>query len=106
MRFIVGIVLGLGIAFIYRVSTSRYNGHDASEDLLPVNRNRSTKKEQNLRAVLRLFRDQPRIRNHDVQELLDVSPKTARNYFDELETDGLILQHGTSGRDVYYVRKQ
>lgn len=72
------------------------------EDILPVNRYHSQQKQRNLTELVHLFQQQPEVRNHDAQDLLNVSPKTARNYFDTLERDGVITQHGTSGRDVYY----
>ena len=97
----------MGSVRIYRAI--KYPGSQKSpqdgygmEARLPLSSNRSAQKDQNLRSVLRLFNDQVRIRNQDVQDLLGVSPKTARNYFAELEAAGLIAQQGTTGRDVYY----
>ncbi|PSO43011.1 hypothetical protein BRC19_03080 [Candidatus Saccharibacteria bacterium QS_5_54_17] len=107
MWFIAGVLLGIGSARIYHAV--KYPGSQklpqdgyGMESRLPVNSGRSAKKEQNLREVLRLFNHQARIRNQDVQALLGVSPKTARNYFAELEAEGLIAQCGRTGRDVYY----
>jgi predicted HTH transcriptional regulator len=107
MWFIAGVLLGMGSVHIYRAV--KYPGSQkppedgyGMEARLPVSSGSSAQKEQNLREVLRLFGDHARIRNQDVQVLLGVSPKTARNYFAELEAAGLIAQRGTNGRDVYY----
>jgi predicted HTH transcriptional regulator len=107
MWFIAGVLLGMGSVHIYRAvkhpgsQTSSQDGY-GMESWLRLSSGSSTQKEQNLREVFRLFGDHARIRNQDVQVLLGVSPKTARNYFAELEAAGLIAQQGTNGRDVYY----
>ena len=46
-----------------------------------------------------------RIRNDDVQDLLDIADSTATRYLDELEIQGKIIQCGESGRGVYYTKK-
>jgi hypothetical protein len=107
MWFIAGVLLGMGSVHIYHAvkypgSQKPGEGGYGMESRLPVSSGSSVQKEQNLREVLRLFGDHARIRNQDVQVLLGVSPKTARNYFAELEAAGLIVQQGTNGRDVYY----
>lgn len=43
-----------------------------------------------------------RITNDDVEDLFCISDSTARNYLNELEHSGLLTQHGTSGRGVFY----
>lgn len=43
--------------------------------------------------------------SEDVSLLLSVSRPTARNYLNELEKEGKILQIGTSGPGVHYVLK-
>lgn len=45
---------------------------------------------------------QGRITNDDVEDLFDVSDATARNYLNDLEEDGKLVQNGESGRGVYY----
>lgn len=64
-----------------------------------------SQKEKNIDRLLTLFAEKPRVYNRDVVELLGVSPKTARNYFNELERSLLIEKKGTTGRDVYYTAK-
>lgn len=43
-----------------------------------------------------------RITNDDVEELFCISDSTARSYLNELEAEGKLVQHGDSGRGVYY----
>jgi len=43
-----------------------------------------------------------KITNDDVEDLFCISDSTARNYINELENEGLLTQHGTSGRGVFY----
>ncbi len=103
MWFLIGVLLGIGGSRLYYVYTQEYKEKDTDiETMLPVNKYRSAQKERNLNEVLDLFKSQKEVRNHDIQNLLDVSPKTARNYCDELEEENVITQHGDSGRDVYY----
>jgi len=45
---------------------------------------------------------QGRITNDDVEDLFCVSDATARNYLNDLEEDGHLLQNGESGRSVFY----
>lgn len=52
--------------------------------------------------ILARAREQERIANNDVENLLSVSDATARRYLDELEKEGKLTQVGNSGRDVYY----
>ncbi len=66
---------------------------------------KKSNKEKNIDQLLALFEEKPRVHNRDVVRLLGVSPKTARNYFNELESSLLIEKKGTTGRDVYYIAK-
>ncbi|MBL4644635.1 MAG: DUF977 family protein [Candidatus Pacebacteria bacterium] len=45
---------------------------------------------------------QGRITNDDVEDLFCVSDATARNYLNDLEEDGQLIQNGESGRGVFY----
>ena len=45
---------------------------------------------------------QGRITNDDVEDLFCVSDATARNYLNDLEEEGHLLQNGESGRGVFY----
>lgn len=103
MWFVIGILLGIGGSRVYHTYIHEQQQKAAEADnTLPVNQYRSAQKERNLSEVLDLFKSQREVRNHDIQNLIEVSPKTARNYCDELEKENLITQHGDSGRDVYY----
>jgi len=46
-----------------------------------------------------------KVTNDDVEDLFCISDATARNYLNELEAEGLLTQHGESGRGVHYTLK-
>ena len=43
-----------------------------------------------------------KITNDDVEDLFCISDATARNYLNELEHEGKLIQQGTTGRGVHY----
>jgi len=64
------------------------------------------RKLKRIQKVLQLFDTQKTVTNDDVQKLLRVTNRTARNYFDELEKLGRITQVGDVGRGVYYTKRR
>jgi len=52
--------------------------------------------------IMKQAREKGRITNDDVEDLFCISDSTARNYLNDLEHDGLLTQHGESGRGVFY----
>jgi len=64
------------------------------------------RKLKRIQKVLQLFDTQETVTNNDVQKLLRVTNRTARNYFDELEKLGRITQVGDVGRGVYYTKSK
>lgn len=63
------------------------------------------RKRKFLLKIMDLLEKTGRIKNDDVQDLLDISDSTATNYLEELEKLGLVEQHGEFGRGVYYTKK-
>jgi predicted HTH transcriptional regulator len=63
------------------------------------------KKRRSLDKIMNLLEKTGRIKNDDVQDLLDIADSTATNYLEDLERAGLIEQQGESGRGVYYTKK-
>lgn len=63
---------------------------------------RSAHKEENIAKIVAYLKNHESITNAEAVKLLGVSPKTAVNYFDELEARGQIIQKGDIGRSVYY----
>lgn len=57
------------------------------------------------KMIMKMFDEHDKIRNNDVERLLDISDAMATNYLDKIEKDGLIQQIGERGRDVYYIKK-
>lgn len=63
------------------------------------------RKKKSLAKIMDLVEKVGKIKNDDVQDLLDIADSTATNYLEELERAGLIEQHGEFGRGVYYTKK-
>ena len=76
-----------------------------AESLEIANQVREENKEKAKDKILELLRERGRISNDDVEKLIGVADSMATNYLDELEKEGKILQHGESGRGVYYTQK-
>ncbi len=60
---------------------------------------------KNKEKILEFLKDNQRIENKDIQELLKVSDSTAVRYLDELEEENKIKQIGKTGNAVYYQLK-
>lgn len=108
-KVIIGFIAGLVTAAAARECARRQSEppHPSAAPAAHISTHtstRSSRKQTNLQRLRELFEFRESVRNRDVVELLGVSPKTARNYCDELETEGAIVQRGATGRDVYYTR--
>ena len=93
--FIVVAVLGIAIG-AYFGSRKNVNSLIALQ---------AKEKAKNKEKVLKFFRKNEKVKNNDIESLLDVSDATATRYLDELEREGKVLQVGTTGHAVYYVLK-
>lgn len=65
----------------------------------------SLQKEENNMRILDFLEKYEKIKNDDVEELLGVADSTAWRYLDSLEQSGKIIQHGETGRGVFYTLK-
>ncbi|MBP9738771.1 DUF977 family protein [Candidatus Saccharibacteria bacterium] len=54
------------------------------------------------KKILTLAKQKQKITNNDVEKLLGVSDATATRYLDKLGEQNMIVQHGKTGRSVYY----
>jgi len=70
------------------------------------NLDQATDKQENLELLERYIRIHQPVRSREVTELLGVTPRTARNYFNELIEEEVIEQHGETGRGVRYSIKR
>lgn len=109
-KVIIGFIAGFATAAVAREYARRQPEPESRPSAAPAahipthTSTRSSRKQTNLQRLRELFEFRESVRNRDVVELLGVSPKTARNYCDELEAEGVIVQRGATGRDVYYTR--
>ena len=72
-----------------------------------VARQSDTKRKNKKRILEELYfrknqGQEARITNDEIQAMVGISHATATRYFDELEADGVIVQVGTVGQQVYY----
>jgi predicted HTH transcriptional regulator len=62
-------------------------------------------KTENKQKILAFVQEHEQIKNDDVEKLAGVSNATAERYLSELEKEGKLTQHGTTGQSVFYTLK-
>lgn len=65
----------------------------------------TAKKTENKQKILAFVQEHEQIKNDDVEKLAGVSNATAERYLNELEKEGKLTQHGTTGQSVFYTLK-
>lgn len=83
-------------------SAERFSGLDAAE---AGEKGRAAQQKHIAKRKERILdkaKRQGRVTNDDVEDLFCVSDATARNYLNDLEEDGQLVQNGESGRSVFY----
>ena len=70
-----------------------------------INPEQVEKRKENLEKVLEIARQKGEIANDDVERGLGISNATAERYLQELETQGKLVQVGSTGRNVIYKPK-
>lgn len=65
----------------------------------------SAQKAENKRKILAFILANGKTQNNEVEGLLGVSRATVERYFDELENEGKLIQHGVVGKGVFYTPK-
>lgn len=63
------------------------------------------RKAENKKKILKFVQTNGKIKNNDAEKLAGVSNATAERYLDELEHEGILVQHGTIGQNVFYTLK-
>ena len=89
--------------FVYTVGvlTGAYVGYKMAREVKEPAQSHvpSSKDEQKILAHLQ---KRGKLTNNAVEKLLGVSDATATRYLTSLEKSGKLVQHGATGRDVYY----
>ena len=62
-------------------------------------------KAESKQKIIAFVQEHEQIKNDDVEKLAGMSNATAERYLDELEKEGKLTQHGTTGQRVFYTRK-
>lgn len=101
--FLIGMVVG---AVLVLNGTRQNQSLQDKEEVLNVVERQQQEKAENLRRVLKMFEGGAEVTNDDVEHALGVSNATAERYLDELEKDGQITQHGTTGKGVFYTKNK
>lgn len=63
------------------------------------------RKTENKQKIIAFVQEHKQIKNDDVEKLTEVSNATAERYLSELEKEGKLTQHGTTGQSVFYTLK-
>lgn len=93
------------LAYFLILSQKQKNEIELEDSLMEAGNLVRERKQKSLEKIIDLFGKTDQIKNNDVEDLLDVSDATATNYLDELQRQGRIIQHGESGRGVYYTKR-
>lgn len=93
------------LAYFLILSQRQKNEIELENSLMEAGDLVRERKQKSLKKIIDLFEKTDQIKNNDVEDLLDVSDATATNYLDELQRQGRIIQHGESGRGVYYTKR-
>lgn len=62
-------------------------------------------KAENKQKIIAFVQEHEQIKNDDVEKLAGVSNATAERYLSELEEEGKLTQHGSTGQGVFYTTK-
>jgi predicted HTH transcriptional regulator len=60
---------------------------------------------ENKQKIIDFLKDNDKVTNNDVEDMLSVSNSTAYRYLEELEQENIVRQVGKAGRSVYYEKK-
>lgn len=96
--YIVALLIGFGAGY--------FVGKWVVDDLNTINKTRDGKRDRRINQLYRAVKSSESYSTSQAVELLGVSERTARNYFDELEAKNLIIQVGETGRSVHYKLKR
>lgn len=101
MSMLVLIVVGFAL-YGLGIFTGVYIGMSMAKEFSTRSYTPRTPRKADSDAIMQLLAQQGEITNNDVETLLAVSDATATRYLDHMETAGLIVQKGKTGRSVYY----
>ena len=101
----IAVVVAFAVGFFLgkKQTTSLFNDPDFAKEAGEKGRKAVQERIEKLkRRVMERAREQGRITNDDVEDHFCISDATANKYLNDLEDEGLLVQHGTTGRGVYY----
>jgi len=101
---IIGFIIGVGLVLVFSC-WARLSARQAGEKIVGICRvafGRSAQKLENKNKILELLKEKGEMSNSEIRDALNVSPKTAVNYLDELEREDKVEQVGEIGQSVHY----
>lgn len=106
LTFIIGLIgIWIGYFLARRQKIKKAAEQEKSQTTLDQGRlTINAKKEKAKQDILNLIQQKGQVNNNDIEKLLGVSDATATNYLQELEQEGKIIQHGDTGRGVFYTK--
>lgn len=105
LDILAGIIIGIfsgWLVYKYLAKRTEKKKIARKESLAKARRARTKKKEENKKKILAYLKEQGKIRNDEVEKLINVSDAMATNYLAELEKEGLIEQVGKTGWKTFY----
>jgi len=103
MSYILFFILILAIAILVYFLAVR-GKKEGGFSLARARQIKQENKEKAKQRILELFKNQEKVYNNDVENMLSVSEATATRYLEELEKEDKVTQHGTIGQGVYYTK--
>jgi Fic family protein len=103
VAFLLGIIVGVGAASVWRRGDRENQSVDRKEGT-KLSRELSAKKKENLAKITEYLADHKTVTNDEIERLLGVSNATAYRYLEELESERVLKQVGKTGVSVYYER--
>jgi len=98
---IAGVVAYIIVAYFWPSKTKEKSKDDGGD----INIEQKKKREENLAKLEKYIASASgKIRNGDVEKILNVSDATATRYLDEMEKKGLIKQIGLRGKYTHYIK--
>ena len=93
--FVGGVVVGVLFSWLFL----KLKTHKAKKSLIQI---QAEEKALDKRSILGIMETNSPLTNNHIEMMLGIPESSTTRYLDELEKEGKVVQHGTTGRDVFY----
>ncbi len=104
IAFLISSIAGLFTGTTWKNKKENVKRHISS--MVRARKAKQKEEEENKEKVMELFEEKDVITNDDIEELFQISYKTAANYLDELQKKGKIIPYGDTERGVFYTKNK